>query len=94
MEARRSGSRASTQKTAFRSDEGFAPAPGRVHRAVGSSLVWYRSIDPSEVKYLRLAEEVGLGVSNLRDIDILGEDIEAVRQEFELPSRFQRGRTF
>ena len=41
-----------------------------------------------------MAEKVGLGVSNLRDIDMLGEDIEAVRQEFELPSRFQKGRAF
>jgi len=59
--------------------------------SVGSAVM---GIDPSEVKYLGLAEKVGLGVSNLRDIDILGEDIEAVRQEFELPSRFQKGGTF
>ncbi len=54
---------------------------------VGSAVM---GIDPSEVKYLRLAAEAGLGVSDLNEIDILGEDIEDVRQEFKLPSRFQR----
>ncbi len=43
---------------------------------------------------LRLAEKAGLGVSNPKDMDVLGEDIEAVRQEFELRSRFQKVRAF
>ena len=54
--------------------------------AVGSAVM---GIDPSKVKYLSLAEEAGLGVASLKNIKILGENIESVRQKFKLPTKFQ-----
>jgi hypothetical protein len=46
-------------------------------------------IDPLKVKYLRLAEERGLGVSNLSEIEVLGKHIEEVARKFQLPSGFR-----
>jgi uncharacterized protein (DUF362 family) len=46
-------------------------------------------IDPSDVKHLVLAKEKGLGTSDLDEIKIVGETIEDVTSEFELPSMFK-----
>ena len=46
---------------------------------VGSAVM---GIDPKRVKYLKLAEERGLGVSNIREIEVLGQRIEDVQREF------------
>ena len=47
--------------------------------AVGTAVM---GIDPFTVKYLRIAEEIGLGVSNLEEIKVLGENIEEVKKRF------------
>lgn len=47
--------------------------------AVGTAVM---GIDPVTVKYLRIAEEIGLGVSNLEEIKVLGESIEEVKKRF------------
>jgi len=57
--------------------------------AVDSVATAVMGIDPREVRYLRLAEEIGLGTSNLSNIEVLGEDIEAVKRRFKLPSTFK-----
>jgi len=57
--------------------------------AVDSVATAVMCIDPQKVKYLRLAEERGLGVSNLNHIEVLGEDIERVKRRFKLPSTFK-----
>ena len=46
-------------------------------------------IDPSDVKHLMLAKEKGLGIADLDEIKIVGESIEEVASEFELPSTFK-----
>jgi uncharacterized protein (DUF362 family) len=48
--------------------------------AVGATVM---GIPPSEVKHLLLAEEKGLGTSDLNQIEILGEPIERVRKKFK-----------
>lgn len=45
-------------------------------------------IDPKKVKYLQLAAKCGLGVSDLNEIEILGEEIDKVKRKFELPLEF------
>ena len=47
-------------------------------------------IDPGKAKYLRLAEERGLGVSNTEEIDIRGENIDDVKRGFRLPPTLKR----
>jgi len=47
--------------------------------AVGAAVM---DISPTEVKHLLLAEEKGLGTSNLDEITVLGEPIERVKQKF------------
>jgi len=61
---------------------------GRDMVAVDSVATKIMGIDPREVKYLRLAEERGLGVSNLREIEVLGESIKGVERKFQLPQEF------
>jgi uncharacterized protein (DUF362 family) len=46
-------------------------------------------IDPSSVKHLMLAKEKGLGIADLDEIDIVGEPIDEVASQFELPSTFK-----
>jgi len=46
--------------------------------AVGAAVM---SIPPESVKYLRLAEEKGLGTCNLKEITVLGEPIEKVKKK-------------
>jgi len=52
--------------------------------AVDTVAASVMGIDPSRVKYLRLAEEMGLGVSDLREIEVLGESIEGVKKQFRV----------
>ena len=47
--------------------------------AVGTAVM---GIDPLTVKYLRIAEEIGLGVSSLEEITVLGENINKVKKRF------------
>ena len=47
--------------------------------AVGTAVM---GIDPLTVKYLRIAEEIGLGVSSLKEITVLGENIDKVKKRF------------
>ena len=58
---------------------------GRDMVAVDSVATAVMGIDPSKIKYLRLAEERGLGVANLKEIDVLGEKIEEVERKFRKP---------
>lgn len=58
---------------------------GRDMVAVDSVATAVMGIDPSKVKYLRLAEERGLGAANLKEIDVLGEKIEEVERKFRQP---------
>jgi uncharacterized protein (DUF362 family) len=57
---------------------------GRDMVAVDAVATSVMGIDPSEVQYLRLAQEKGVGVSNLGKIEILGEEIEEVKKEFRI----------
>ena len=41
-------------------------------------------IDPKTVKYLTIADEKGLGVSSLEEIQVLGERIEDVKKQFRV----------
>jgi len=45
--------------------------------AIDSVTTAVMDIDPGKIKYLRSAEERGLGISNLDDIEVLGKDIES-----------------
>ena len=47
--------------------------------AVGTAIM---GIDPSKVKHIQLAEELGLGVGNLKKIKIVGEPIGKVKKIF------------
>lgn len=47
---------------------------------VGSAVM---GIEPREVKYIRLAEEQGLGNGTLEKIEILGDPIETVKRSFD-----------
>ncbi len=53
--------------------------------AVGASVM---GIDPSDVRYLGLADQRGLGRSRLSDIEIVGESIEDVQKRFKRPKGF------
>ncbi|MFQ6076919.1 MAG: hypothetical protein ACE5Z5_12465 [Candidatus Bathyarchaeia archaeon] len=46
-------------------------------------------LDPGEVRHLRLAQQWGLGVSDLEEIEVKGEALDDVAAEFELPSTFR-----
>jgi len=47
--------------------------------AVGSAIM---GVDPRKVRHIQLAWERGLGVGDLREIEVLGESIETVRKKF------------
>jgi len=49
--------------------------------AVGTAVM---GIDPRKIRYLSLAEEKGLGVSNIKEIEVLGESIEDVKRKFRV----------
>jgi len=55
---------------------------GRDMVAVDTIGTAVMGIDPKRVGYLKLAEERGLGVSNIKEIEVLGESIEDVQREF------------
>lgn len=57
--------------------------------AVDSVASAVMGINPLKVKYLRLAEERGLGVSKLNEIEVLGKSIEEIARTFQLPSGFK-----
>lgn len=57
--------------------------------AVDSVASAVMGIDPLKVKYLQLAEERGLGVSNITKIEVLGKSIEEVARKFRLPTGFR-----
>lgn len=57
---------------------------GRDMVAVDSVATAVMGIDPRNIKYLRLAEERGLGVSNLKEIEVFGENIEEVKKKFRV----------
>ena len=54
------------------------------------ALYFFRSIKPlfRKAKYLQLAAKCGLGVSDLNEIEILGESIDKVKRKPELPPEF------
>jgi uncharacterized protein (DUF362 family) len=52
--------------------------------AVDTVATAVMDVDPKKVEYLRLAEKKGLGISNLNDIKILGEEIEQVKKSFRI----------
>jgi uncharacterized protein (DUF362 family) len=47
---------------------------------VGAAIM---GIDPEKVRHIQLAEDVGMGVGTLSDIEILGEPIETVKVNYE-----------
>ncbi len=47
--------------------------------AVGAAAMGIR---PESVEHLRLAQEIGLGISDLKRIEILGEPIDEVKKNF------------
>jgi hypothetical protein len=51
--------------------------------AIDSVAARMMGFDPQSIPYLRMAEERGLGVSNLKDIEIVGEDVRNVNFGFE-----------
>jgi len=57
---------------------------GRDMVAVDAVAAAVMGISPHKVKYLRLAEERGLGVSNLEEIEVFGEKIEEVMKRFRV----------
>lgn len=50
--------------------------------AVGAAIM---GIDPKKVKHLQLAEQKGIGISNLDKITVLGTPIDEVKRDFEIP---------
>lgn len=57
--------------------------------AVDAVCAKIMGLNPKDVRHLRLAQQRGLGVLDLKDIEIKGEAIEDVMTEFELPSTFK-----
>jgi uncharacterized protein (DUF362 family) len=57
--------------------------------AVDAVATAVMGIEPSKVKYLRLAKERKLGTANLNEIEVIGEQIDSVKREFKLPSTFR-----
>ncbi len=62
---------------------------GKDGLAVDAVCAKIMGLDPKEVKHLRLAHEQGLGILDLEEIEIKGENLEGVVTEFELPSTFK-----
>lgn len=57
--------------------------------AVDAVATAVMGIEPSKVKYLKLAEERKLGTADLNEIEVIGEQIDSVKREFKLPSAFR-----
>lgn len=64
---------------------------GRDGLAVDAVCASIIGVEPLEVAHLRLASEKGLGTIDLDRIEILGEPVEHLRMDFELPSTFNGG---
>ena len=47
--------------------------------AVSARLMGF---DPMSIKYINLAHEAGLGVGDVRDIEVVGEDVSSIRMNF------------
>lgn len=63
---------------------------GRDMVAVDSVATAVMGIDPRKVEHLRLAEERGLGVSDLKEIEVVGRNIKEVQRKFRPPPAFRR----
>ncbi|MEM1581973.1 MAG: DUF362 domain-containing protein [Candidatus Bathyarchaeia archaeon] len=57
--------------------------------AVDTVATAVMGIDPSKVRYLKLAEDKGLGTTNLGEIEVVGEKIENVKRKFKIPPSFE-----
>jgi len=62
---------------------------GKDGLAVDAVCARIMGLDPREVKHLRLASEQGLGVLDIKKIEVKGEALDDVVTKFELPSTFQ-----
>jgi uncharacterized protein (DUF362 family) len=62
---------------------------GKDGLAVDAVCAKIMGLDPRKVNHLELARRQGLGVLDLREIDIKGEALDDVVTEFELPSKFK-----
>jgi len=62
---------------------------GRDGLAVDAVCAKIMGLEPQKVKHLRLAHQKGLGIMDLQEIEVRGEEIEDVISPFELPSTFK-----
>ena len=62
---------------------------GRDGLAVDAVCAKIMGLEPQKVKHLRLAHQKGLGIMDLQEIEVRGEEIEDVTTPFELPSTFK-----
>ncbi len=80
----------------FLCQEGKGPSQGEIVRmdlimagfdpvALDATVSKIIGFDPEEVHHIAKAEEKGLGTSNLKDIEFLGESISEVHREFKRP---------
>ncbi len=51
--------------------------------AVDATIACLMGIDPFEIPFLKMAHEDGLGTADVREIEVVGEDIEEVRWDVE-----------
>lgn len=58
--------------------------------AVDTVATAVMGIDPESVRYLKIAEERGLGTASLSNIEVLGENIDNVKRKFKIPPAFRR----
>ncbi|MEM2341968.1 MAG: DUF362 domain-containing protein [Candidatus Bathyarchaeia archaeon] len=58
--------------------------------AVDTVATAIMGIDPDSVRYLKIAEERGLGTASLSNIEVLGEKIDDVKRKFKMPPTFRR----
>ena len=56
--------------------------------AIDSVAARLMGFDPLKIPYLRMAHERGLGVADLREIDVLGEELERHAQKFQTKKSF------
>ncbi len=57
--------------------------------AVDAVCARIMGLEPKEVKHLRLAQQQGLGTLDLEKIEVKGENLDEVVEDFELPSTFK-----
>ncbi|UCG45425.1 MAG: DUF362 domain-containing protein, partial [Candidatus Bathyarchaeota archaeon] len=56
--------------------------------AVDTVATAVMGIEPHRVKYLQLAAQRGLGITDFKKIQVIGEEIDRVKQMFRLPQKF------